>query len=150
VVPAAEFFKGFLTTALEPDELLVEVQLPAAPLGSRTAFVEFARRHGDFALAGAAAVVVQDDSGAIVEARLAFMGADSRALRARDAEAALRGAYPDDALLRELAGAAANRLSPPSDAHGTARYRRRIAAVVMRRALQQATDAAMSRTEVEA
>jgi len=134
-IAAADFFQGYLTTALAPDELLVEVRLPEAPAGSRTGFAEVARRHGDYALGGAAALIRLDDSGAIADARLAFLGADSRPVRVPEVEAGLRGRRPDDDLLREAAETAAAGLEPKSDVHGTADYRRRVAAVVARRAL---------------
>jgi CO/xanthine dehydrogenase FAD-binding subunit len=89
---AGELFAGPLTTALEPDELLVEISVPPLPEASRTAFVEYARTHGDFALAGAA-VVSSSERWAI-----ALLGAGSTPLRAAHAETALlRGADPVEA-----------------------------------------------------
>jgi CO/xanthine dehydrogenase FAD-binding subunit len=80
---AGELFAGPLTTTLEPDELLVEVAVPALPEGARTAFVEYARTHGDFALAGAAAIVAPGT------AAIALLGAGPTPLRATEAERAL-------------------------------------------------------------
>ena len=145
VIPAADFFTGFMTTALAADELLVEIRLPAQPAPARSAFVEFARRHGDFALAGAAVVVARTATGEIADVRIAFMGAHSRPVRAQEAEAALRGCRPDVAMLREVAESAAAPLSPPAGAHGTSEYRRRVAAVVLRRALERATSPEVGR-----
>ena len=97
---AEELFLGFLTTSLEPDELLVEIEVPAAPPGSGSAFVEHARTHGDFALGGAAAVVGGG------EARLALLAAGPAPVRARGAEAVLAsgGTFDDaaDAAVAEL------------------------------------------------
>jgi carbon-monoxide dehydrogenase medium subunit len=135
VIGVADFFQGYMTTALEPDELLVDARLFDPPAGSGTGFVELARRHGDYALGGCAALVRLEDSGAIAEARFAFLGADSRAVRVREAEESLRGAHPDEDVFREAAETAAARLEPNSDVHGSADYRRRVAAVVARRAL---------------
>jgi carbon-monoxide dehydrogenase medium subunit len=83
VLGADELFRGYFTTALEPDELLVEIEVPAPPAGSGSAFLEHARTHGDFALGGAAAVVAEGD------ARLALLAAGPVPVRARAAEALL-------------------------------------------------------------
>jgi CO/xanthine dehydrogenase FAD-binding subunit len=94
-----ELFAGFLTTTLEPDELVVEIDVPSLPAGCGTAFVEYSRVHGDFALAGAA-VVVSADAAAIV-----LLGAAPTPLRVPDAERALGGGADEDAA--RLAAAAA-------------------------------------------
>jgi len=135
-IPVGNFFDGFLTTSLQPDELLVEVRLPAVKGGS--SFKEVARRHGDFALVGVAAVVALNQ-GTIEDARLAFLGAGPTPVRATEAEATLRGARPHEAAFAEAAEKAAVRLEPSSDIHATADYRRRVAAVLARRALLEAT-----------
>ena len=137
-IAAADFFLGPLTTALEPDELLVEVQLPRAAPRSGSAFVEVARRHGDFALVGAAASVTLAGDGTIAEARLAFTGVGGTPVRARDAESALA----DRAEIDEASRVAAEHLEPATDIHASASYRKRVAAVVARRALTQAAAAA--------
>jgi CO/xanthine dehydrogenase FAD-binding subunit len=82
---SGDFFLGPLTTALEPDEMLAEIEVPPLPGGARTAFVEHARTHGDFAIAGAAVVVAPGG-----DTRIALLGADSVPVRAGDAERALR------------------------------------------------------------
>jgi CO/xanthine dehydrogenase FAD-binding subunit len=88
----AEFFIGPLTTALEPDELLIEIEVPAPPEGAGSAFVEHARTHGDFAIAGAAVVV------GLEHAAVALLGAGPAPVRSADAERALLdGAAPDEA-----------------------------------------------------
>jgi CO/xanthine dehydrogenase FAD-binding subunit len=81
---ARDFFLGILTTAVEPDELLVEIEVPPLPAGARTAFVEYARTHGDFAIAGAAVMRAPGDGCAI-----ALLGAASTPVRAGEAERAL-------------------------------------------------------------
>ena len=135
-IPASAFFQGFLTTALEPDELLTEVRLPADP--GRCSIQEVTRRHGDFALVGVVAVV-RSDGGTIADARLALLGAAPTAVRAPEAEALLRGAPATDSTFAAAAEAAAAGLEPSSDVHATADYRRRAAAVLARRALWEAT-----------
>jgi aerobic carbon-monoxide dehydrogenase medium subunit len=134
-IPAADFFRGFLTTALEPDELLVEVRLPLQKGGS--SLKKVARRHGDFAVAGAAAAVTVE-GGRISDARVALMGVGQQPIRATEAEEVLRGAEPGDAALGEAARRAAADLQPASDVHATATYRRRVAEVLVRRALLEA------------
>ena len=90
-IAAEDFAVGFMTTALAPDELLVEVRIPAAAATFRTAFVEIARRHGDFALVGVAAAIARNGDGLIDEARLVFTGVGLMPVRAREAEASLLG-----------------------------------------------------------
>jgi CO/xanthine dehydrogenase FAD-binding subunit len=138
-IAARDFFVGVLTTALEPDELLVEVRLPGLAGRVGTSFLEVARRHGDFAVVAAGAAVALAGDGTIADARLAFTGVGATAVRAHDAEATLRGAQPGDDVFAEAAARAAAELEPGSDAHATAAYRRRIADVLARRALKEAT-----------
>ena len=138
-IAAADFFLGFLTTALAPDELLTEVRGPGLPAGHGAAFVELARRHGDFAVVGVAAAVALNGNGSIVDARLAFIGVGGTPVRAREAEALLRGAMPESAVFAEAAERAKDELDPGSDTHASAAYRRRVAGVLAQRALQEAT-----------
>lgn len=141
-VPAADFFEGFLTTALGPDEALVAVRFPVAPPGTGVAFVEAARRHGDFAMVGAAASVTADEDGRVTDARLVLIGVSDTPLRRPEAEQTLVGASLGSAPLDEAAAAAGDGLAPPSDLHGTSAYRRHLAGVLSRRALAQAVSAA--------
>ena len=122
-VPASAFFEGFLTTSLEPDELLTAVRVPALPGGTGWSFQEFSRRSGDFAIVGVAATVQLDGNGKVGEARLAFSGADQVPVRAIAAESQLAGATPSDELWKSAAHAAAAPLEPASDIHGSAAYR---------------------------
>ena len=138
-VAAEAFFRGLLTTALEADEILTAIEVPAQPPG--WGFAEIARRPGDFALAGVAAVVrVAPDAPAHVEhARLVGFGVADRPLRLAGAERHLTG-RPLDADIAARAGAAAGPdCDPPSDVHGSADYRRHLATVLIERALLQAT-----------
>jgi len=91
VLNSEQFFTGYLTTALEPDELLTEVRLPALLPDAGWAFVEIARRHGDFALAGVAAVLRLDGDGRCTEAQLVFTGVGPGPVRIPQAEQALLG-----------------------------------------------------------
>ena len=135
---AEDFFHGLLATALEPDDLLAEIEVPArrAPRTGH-GFAEVARRHGDFALVGACAVVGLDDAGACREARLVIFGAGDVPRLAR-ATAALLGERPSPARLAEVGRAAAEEIDARGDLHATAAYRRRVAAGLAARALGRA------------
>jgi aerobic carbon-monoxide dehydrogenase medium subunit len=146
IVPASDLFTGFLTTSLEPDELVTEITIPAWPNGAGHSVHEFARRSGDFAIAGALALVVPSGDGRVREARISLMGVASTPVRARTAEQALVGEAPSTELWAEAAELAAADLDPPSDLHGSAPYRRQVARTMVRRALADAS----SRTAVTA
>jgi aerobic carbon-monoxide dehydrogenase medium subunit len=144
VVPAAEWFEGYLTTSRLPDELLVEVRFPAAGRGTGVSFQEVARRHGDFAMVGLAASVTLSD-GVISDARLAFAGVSDVPARAAGAEDLLAGERPSAELVDEAARRAAGDIDPPADLHGSAEYRKKVAAALVRRGLRAAVDNAGER-----
>src|SRR6185437_11265520 len=144
VIPAAEWFEGYLATSRQPDEILVEVRFPAAGPGTGATFQEIARRHGDFAIVGLAASLTFAD-GAISDARLAFSGAGDVPVRAAGAEEFLVGERPSAELFEEAARRATADLDPPADLHGSSEYRKKIAATLVRRGLQAATDNAYGR-----
>ncbi len=144
VVPAAEWFEGYLTTSRRPDELLVEVRLPAAGRGTGISFQEVARRHGDFAIVGLAASLTLTE-GVISDARLAFAGLSDVPVRAADAEALLVGESPSAELFDEAARRATDDIDPPADLHGSSDYRKKVAAALVRRGLRAAADNAYER-----
>ncbi len=138
-IAAADFFVTFLTTALGPDEVLVELRAP--PLAARTGwgFQEFARRHGDFALAGVALSLTLDGTGACSDARIALFGVGSTPVRAARAEAVLRGEKPSPALFERAGDEVRDEIEEPlSDIHASADYRRHVAGVLTARALAEA------------
>lgn len=137
-VPARDFFRGLLATALGADELLVEIDLPEWP-GPRVGhgFAEVARRHGDFALVGACAVLALDGAGACRHVRLVFFGAGDVPHLAR-ATAGLIGEVPVAARLADVGRAAADEIDARADLHATAAYRRRVAAGLAIRVLTAA------------
>jgi CO/xanthine dehydrogenase FAD-binding subunit len=144
VVPAAEWFEGYLTTSRGPDELLAEVRFPAARPGTGVSFREVARRHGDFAIVGLATSLVL--SGEVIsDARLAFAGVSDVPVRAAAAEDLLAGERPSTELFAEAARQATKDLDPPADLHGSSDYRKTLAAAVVRRGLQAAADNARER-----
>ena len=144
VVPAAEWFEGYLTTSRRPDELLVEVRFPAAARGTGVSFQEVARRHGDFAIVGLAASLTLS-GGAISDARLAFAGLSDVPVRAVDAEDLLVGESPSAELFDAAARRATGDIDPPADLHGSADYRKKVAATLVRRGLRAAADNAGER-----
>lgn len=138
LIPADEFFVSYLTTALAPDELLVEARFPMARPRTGYAFVELARRHGDFALVGVAAVVSRDGADHCVEARLAFTGVGPVPVMFTDREGILRGEPLEPQAMNALAERAAASLETESDVHASAEYRRELAGVLAEQALQAA------------
>ena len=144
VVPAAQWFEGFLTTSRRPDELLVEVRFPTAGRGTGISFQEVARRHGDFAIVGLAASLTLSD-GAISDARLAFAGLSDVPVRAAAAEDLLAGESPSTELFDEAARRATDDVDPPADLHGSSDYRKTVAAAIVRRGLRAAADNARER-----
>ena len=146
-VAAEDFVFGTMTTALEPGELLREVRVPAVAPGSGASFREVSRRHGDFALAGAAALVTLDRDGVATGARLTLTG--PAPIRAAGAEEAVLGEKPSEALFREAARRAVAGIEQDSDMHASADYRRRACEVLARRALAQAAERAAAFSNAE-
>jgi aerobic carbon-monoxide dehydrogenase medium subunit len=144
VIPAAQWFEGFLTTSRRPDELLVEVRFPTAGRGTGISFQEVARRHGDFAIVGLAASLTLSD-GAISDVRLAFAGISDVPVRAAAAEDLLVGERPSTELFDEAARRATDDIDPPADLHGSSVYRKTVAAALVRRGLRAAADNARER-----
>jgi carbon-monoxide dehydrogenase medium subunit len=141
-IPAASLFEGFLTTSVQPDELLTAVRVPAWPANTGWSFQEFSRRSGDFAIVGVAVTVRLDGNGNVGEARLAFSGVDQVPVRAIAAESLLAGATPAEELWKSAAQAATAPLEPAGDIHGSAAYRKHLATVLAERALREAHDRA--------
>jgi CO/xanthine dehydrogenase FAD-binding subunit len=142
-VSADEFFVGLFSTSVRPGELLTEVRIPRPAKRSGFAFCEISRRHGDFALVGAAAAVQLDDQGRCAEARVALLSVGDRPMLARNAVTALSGQQPSDDSIRAAAAEAATKdIDPPSDIHASARYRRQLANVLTRRVLERAFERA--------
>ncbi|HTN80330.1 MAG TPA: xanthine dehydrogenase family protein subunit M [Acidimicrobiales bacterium] len=132
VIAADDFFEGYFTTALTPDEVLTSVTFPKAAPGTGVSVQEMARRHGDFAMVAAVATVAPGD------VRIAMINVADRPVRAREAEAAMQAGVSID----EAAALAVRDLDPSADLHATAAYRRSVAEVLVRRALTEASDRA--------
>ena len=144
-VPAERFFVAPLTTSLQASELLTEIRIPALPDRTGGAFVEMARRAGDFALVGVAALVTLDGSGRCQRARVSLCGVGPTPIRASGAEEALVGQAPSGAVVDEAASRAAAATSPPSDVHGSAAFRTKLARHFTRQAIQLAVQRAGGR-----
>jgi carbon-monoxide dehydrogenase medium subunit len=139
-VTADDFFLGPLMTALEPDELVVELLLPPWPAGRRWGFEEFSRRRGDFALAGIAAHYELADDGTARDVHIGVIGACDRPHRLTTAEALLNGSPIDDDAIAAAASAACEEVDPTGDMHGEADYRRALVGTLVERALIAADD----------
>lgn len=138
-VPAAEFFRGPLESAVEPGELALSAHFPRLPKGTRTAFLEVARRHGDYALCGVAAAVTAGPDGAVTAARVACLAVAPVPLVVDVTDAARER---DERAAADLVRAA---VDPDDDIHATAAYRRHLAGVLTVRALRSAAPAGAER-----
>jgi carbon-monoxide dehydrogenase medium subunit len=138
MIPADRFYRAPLTTALDARDLATAVRFTLPPAGAGWGFAEVSRRHGDFALVGAVAVLTRGPDDVVGRARLAFFGAGGTPARAAVAERTLEGRAPTAGLVAEAARAAAAELSPDTDIHATAAYRRRVAATLAERTLTAA------------
>jgi carbon-monoxide dehydrogenase medium subunit/6-hydroxypseudooxynicotine dehydrogenase subunit alpha len=136
-----DFFITHLTTALDPEELLVEIEVPAVPPGTGWAFTEYARRHGDFALGGAAALLTLED-GVCRRARLGLLAAADTPRRTETAERMLEGNPITGESTAEVARAAVADINPTGDIHGSSQYRKKLIEGMVRRAIEQASERA--------
>ena len=137
VIPARDYFRGIMTTALKEDELLTEVRLPILPDDTRCGFYEFSRRAGDFALAMALATFRLLD-GLIVDPHVAVGSVEARPRRIAQAEGALVGRAPERATFEAAAAAAEAAVDPLDDIITGADYRRDLTRSITRRALERA------------
>ncbi len=134
-VAASEFFQGLLTTDIQVDEILVAIAFPAPVPRTGTCFMEVARRRGDFALAGVAAIVTLDEDGRCAGARLALCGVGETPVDASDALTGLAGQACTDEAFEAAAVEVQGMIEPSGNVHGTADYQRHIAGVLTQRAL---------------
>ncbi len=136
-IAAADFFRGPLLTALQADEIITEIRLPAWPARRRFGFCEFSRRRGDFALAGVA-VFYEDDGNKAANAHVGALGVADRPMRLRAVEKVLDGHPIDDATIARAEAAASAAIDPPDDIHATGAYRKVLIGVMVERALHSA------------
>lgn len=144
-IDASDFFLGLFTTALAPEELLVEIFVPALRPGTGVAFREISRRHGDYALVGAAAVVSLDEAGRCEDVRLALLSVGDGPLAPAAVPESLAGERPTGEAIAAAAAAVAAEIDPPGDIHASADYRRHLAEVLTRRTIGLAAERARTR-----
>jgi CO/xanthine dehydrogenase FAD-binding subunit len=137
-----DFFVTHLTTTIEPDEMLTEIEVPPVPDRTGHAFTEFARRHGDFALGGAAALITVDADGVCERAAVGLLAAAPTPVRATEAEQLLVGERIDESTAARAAERAAAGVEPTGDIHGSAEYRKHLVEVMARRAITAAAERA--------
>ncbi len=141
-VKADDFHVAYLTTALEPDELLTEIRLPVQAPQTGSAFLEVSRRHGDFALAAVAAWVRLDKNGRCEAAKLVLAGVHGVPFQSAAAQASLIGTTLSPGDAAQASRLIATELDPQSDLHASSDYRRQAARVLAARALEQAASRA--------
>jgi carbon-monoxide dehydrogenase medium subunit len=145
-IAARDFFVTYLTTALEPAEVLTSVSVPCLPEGTGWAFAELARRHGDFAMTGAAITLSLDAQGHCADTRIVLFGVGPIPLRPQGAEALVNGERPTGDLYREAGRKVSEEIDEPlSDVHASAEYRRHLAGVLTRRGLEEAVTRAVAK-----
>jgi carbon-monoxide dehydrogenase medium subunit len=138
-IRAGEFFTGPLTTVRQRDEIITELYLPFWPRDRHWAFLKFAQRQGDFALAGIALFYDEDQDGRVRNAHIGVIGACDRPRRLTEVETVLNGRPVDEVLIREAVEVAARTVDPPEDLHAPAAYRRALVATLVQRGLRRAT-----------
>jgi len=137
-IPATDFFRAYLTTALEPDEILTEVRFPRPPAGTGWCFMEESRRHGDFAMVGVAVLLTLDTARQCTRVSIVLFGVGNMPHQVAAAPALLLGHTVDAERLRDVAQAAASEIEPESDLHASADFRRHLSTVLIQRAGLQA------------
>ncbi|NJC98854.1 MAG: molybdopterin dehydrogenase [Anaerolineales bacterium] len=137
-IKAKEFFVGMFTTALEPDEILVEIELPFMSARTGWSFMEVAPRAGDYALMGVAALVTLDQGGKCAKAKLVYLNAGDGPVDAVEAASLLEGESITDGLIESAAATASEKaITPFGNVHASAEFQRHLANVLTRRALRQ-------------
>lgn len=133
-----EFFLTYLTTSLEPSEILLEIKIPTLPQNTGWSFVELTRRTGDFAIVGVATLLFMEEGGICKAARIALAGVAPTPIRATEAEELLAGQRITDALIEKAGREAAEATETEPDYHASAEYRKDMARVFVQRGLREA------------
>ncbi len=138
-IEAKDFFVGMFATALEPDEILIEIEIPFMPPRTGWSFMEVAPRSGDYALMGVAALVALDGAGKCKEAKLVYLNAGEGPVEAKKAGNLLQGESVTDTLIEDAAALASEKeINPFGNVHASADFQRHLAKVLTKRALKQA------------
>jgi CO/xanthine dehydrogenase FAD-binding subunit len=141
-IAAANFFVGALTTALEPDEMLTEIELPVAASRTGTCFLELSRRRGDFAIIGVACIVRVDEAGTCIEARIGLCNAGDGPVLAEQASRSLVGKAIGTPEIAEAAALVQGAIDPGGSIHASKEFQRHVAGVLTTRALTTANERA--------
>jgi len=142
IIPIEDFFVDFFVTALKPDEILTEIQIPTPPPGSGGAYLKLERKVGDYAIAGVAAQLTLDPQGVCQYAGIGLTNVSPLPVKAKQAEARLLGAVLDENAIGEAARLAAEASDPGSDLRGSAAYKRAMVEELTKRALRLAAERA--------
>jgi carbon-monoxide dehydrogenase medium subunit len=145
-IPITSFFTGPLSTALKPDEIVVEIRVPAPKPGSGGAYVKMERKVGDFATAAVAVQLTLAADGTCEQVGIGLTNVGPVPIKAERAEAALRGKRPDDAAIKQAAQAAAEAARPEADLRGSVEYKKDLVRVLTGRALRRAVERAQRRS----
>ncbi len=138
-IKAKDFFAGLFATALKPDELLVEIEFPEMPATIGYAFMEIARRHGDYAMAGVAALLSLDADGKCAQVRLVYLNVGDGPVDATQAAGSLAGKPPTEDVFKEAGQIASQQeMAPFGNLHASADFQRHLSAIVTERALAKA------------
>jgi carbon-monoxide dehydrogenase medium subunit len=143
-IPASEFFVGFLTTSLAPDEILTEIHVPSLPYKTGASYQKLANQASGYALTGIAAIITVGDDGRCSQAKIGITGAGDTAVRASGVEQALIGSSLDEAAIRAAAEHTGDGIDFLADIHASADYRRSVTIGLTRRAIATAADRARS------
>src|SRR5215475_7934229 len=134
-IAARYFFKAYLTTSLSKDEMVVEASIPETPPSAGWSFTEFARRNGDFAIVGVAVLLLLREQEKISDARIALTGVGDKPWREPSVEQMLVGQKASTNLFGRVGAEIAAQINPVADIHASESYRRSLASVLARRAL---------------
>lgn len=138
-IDARDFFVGMFTTALEPDEILVEIEVPFMPANTGWSFMEVAPRAGDYALMGVAVQVMLDETGKCQQAKLVYLNAGEGPIDAQEAAQLLQGETITDALMEDVAlHASEKEITPFGNVHTSPEFQRHLAKVLTKKTLKQA------------
>src|SRR5687768_8318471 len=142
-IDASDFFTGMFSTALEPDEILVEIELPFMPAHTGWSFMEVAPRAGDYAMMGVAALVTLDENGKCAGAKLVYLNAGEGPVDAKEAAQILQGGMLSDELIESAAAHASEKeINPFGNVHTSSEFQRHLANVLTKKALKQAAQRA--------
>jgi CO/xanthine dehydrogenase FAD-binding subunit len=142
-IEAPDFFVGMFTTALQPDEILVEIELPFMPPRTGWSFLEVAPRAGDYAMMGVAVLVTLDETGKCSRAKLVYLNAGDGPLEAKEAAGKLAGEIPNEDVIGAAADmASSSEINPFGNIHASVDYQRHLAQVLTKKALRTAVQRA--------